>query len=240
MSSVLKKIGTDKTLSQTIVYELQKGILKKEFQPGDKLPSESELCDLFGVSRTALREALQVLSSKGLIRIKKGSGIYVNEYSVEDATRSLNFYLELNFDDETALHYYHVRQLIEPYNARLAAQNSTPELVKKLEENLHQYERTTDTYDRGRIDGEFHFMIAEAGGNQIIPLIMHPVNQLMPRIKEKIDLKLNVESRVIKEHGEIVQCIGNGDEAGAEKAMASHLERAEEDIEALAKMEIEF
>ena len=236
MSSVLKKIGTDKTLSQTIVYELQKGILKKEFQPGDKLPSESELCDLFGVSRTALREALQVLSSKGLIRIKKGSGIYVNEYSVDDATRSLNFFLELNFDVETALHYFHVRQLIEPYNARLAAQNSTPELVGELEENLRQLEQATDTYNRSRIDGEFHLMIAKAGGNQITPLIMHPVNQLMPRIKEMVDKELGYKGRAVEEHKQIIDKIRAKNERGAERAMAEHLVRAKQDVSSLIEL----
>ena len=58
MGGVFRKIGQVQTLSQTIVYELQKAILEKEFKPGDKLPSEAELCDLFGVSRTAIREAL--------------------------------------------------------------------------------------------------------------------------------------------------------------------------------------
>lgn len=236
MNSVFRKIGNDKTLSQTIVFELQKAILEKKFQPGDKLPSEAELGDLFGVSRTAVREALQVLSSKGLIRIKKGSGIYVNEYSIEDATRSLNFYLQLNYDVETALHYFDVRLLIEPYNARLAARNGIPELVESLENNLLQMKNAKDIYDRSRIDGEFHLKIAEAGDNHIIPLIMHPVIQLMPRIKEMVDTQLKVESRAEDEHRELIDCIRDGDEDGAGESMLDQLTRAKQDVKTLMVM----
>lgn len=236
MNSVFRKIGNDQTLSQKIVFELQKAILEKEFEPGDKLPSEAELCELFGVSRTALREAVQVLSSKGLVRIKKGSGIYVNEYSIEDATRSLNFYLELNFDVETALHYFEVRELIEPYNARLAARNSDPELIEDLEYNLRQLKRARDNYERSRIDGEFHLRIAEACCNQIIPLIMHPIIQLMPRIKEMVDEKLEYESRAVEEHGQVIELIREGNEDQAETAMREHLARAKKDVNTLVEM----
>jgi len=236
MGGVFRKIGQVQTLSQTIVYELQKAILEKEFKPGDKLPSEAELCDLFGVSRTAIREALQVLSSKGLIRIKKGNGTFVTKYSIDDATRSLNFYLQLNFDVETALNYFNVRLVVEPYNARLAARNSTPALVESLEHNLQQMKNANDLYERSRIDGEFHLLIAEASDNDIIPLIMQPVIQLMPRIKEMVDTQLKVESRTEVEHQKLIDCIREGDEDGAEAVMLDQLTLAKQDVETLIEM----
>ena len=100
MEILFKKIGSSKTLSQEIVENIEKHIVSKNLIAGQKLPTEKEMCEMFGVSRTALREALQMLSARELISIKKGSGIYVNELSTRMATKSMRFFLEMNFIKE--------------------------------------------------------------------------------------------------------------------------------------------
>jgi len=76
-NDVFSKIGSGLTLSQKIE--------RRKLLPGTRLPTEKELCTQFAVSRTALREALRRLSARGLIDIRKGSGMYISELKIEDA-----------------------------------------------------------------------------------------------------------------------------------------------------------
>ncbi|NPE31859.1 FadR family transcriptional regulator [Methanococcoides sp. SA1] len=75
--TMFDKIGKSQTLSQEIVANIEQAIREKKFQVGEKLPTEKELCEMFGVSRTAIREALQMLSAQGLINVHKGKGSFV-------------------------------------------------------------------------------------------------------------------------------------------------------------------
>ncbi|MBN2354877.1 FadR family transcriptional regulator [candidate division KSB1 bacterium] len=72
---------------------------------------------MFGVSRTAVREALRMLSARGLLHIRKGDGVYVNTFSTSHASKPMSLYLELQFDKDYILHLVHVRQTIEPFIA---------------------------------------------------------------------------------------------------------------------------
>ena len=130
------KIGNTETLSSKVQSEIEKSILEKKFVPGDKLPTEQGLCAMFGVSRTALREALQMLSIQGLITIRKGSGIYVSEYDSAKAVKPMIQYLQMSLDDELMIQVEEVRIIFEPQIAWLAARNRDEVDVKYLEKNI--------------------------------------------------------------------------------------------------------
>ncbi|RMD92070.1 MAG: FadR family transcriptional regulator, partial [Calditrichaeota bacterium] len=87
MNDLFSRIGNHRTLSQEIEHKIETAILEKKLIAGQKLPTEKELCEMFGVSRTALREALQMLSARGLLYIKKGSGVFVNDFSARHVSR---------------------------------------------------------------------------------------------------------------------------------------------------------
>ena len=80
----LKKIDRDAPLSQKIEEQLREAILQKVFVPGERLPSETELVDIFGVSRTAIREALRILAGKGLVEIKGRGGVFVSKAELSE------------------------------------------------------------------------------------------------------------------------------------------------------------
>ena len=83
MEDIFQKIGTTQTLSQKIERNIERAIREKKLPIGAKLPSERELCEMFAVSRTALREALRRLSARGLIEIKKGRIVIVDRQTLE-------------------------------------------------------------------------------------------------------------------------------------------------------------
>ncbi len=75
--TTFSQLGKRIPISNVIAEQIEEAILNKKFAPGSRLPSEAELCKQFGVSRTSVREALQILNTHGMISIEKGKGIFV-------------------------------------------------------------------------------------------------------------------------------------------------------------------
>jgi len=185
MDNVFSKIGTTQTLSQKIERRIEEAIQQRKLIPGNKLPSERELCASFAVSRTALREALRRLSARGLIVIKKGSGMYVSEICIEDAIKSLNLYYDLKFDSNLIAQMIEMRSLFEPQIARLAARNRTTEDLKIIQNNILELEKCNpdNTQLEADIINRFHTNLAKATGNPMIMVSMEPVFSLLPRMR---------------------------------------------------------
>ncbi len=188
MDDIFSKIGISQTLSQKIERKVEEAIRQKKLLPGTKLPSEKELCESFAVSRTALREALRRLSARGLIEIKKGSGMYVSEISIDDAIKSLNLYYDLAFDSNLIQQIIEVRRIFEPEIARAAALNRTDDDLKILKDNLSDLEKCDPDNTQLEVDmiNRFHMNLAKATGNPIVIISMEPVYSLLPRMRNLI------------------------------------------------------
>ena len=188
MEDIFGKIGTSQTLSQKIERKIEEAIRTKKLIPGTKLPSEKELCESFAVSRTALREALRRLSARGLIEIKKGSGMYVSEIKIEDAIKSLDLYYDMKFDSNLIRQIIEVRRVFEPEISRLAAVNRSDDDVALLKENLEDLERCDPDNTQLEVDliNRFHMNLAKATGNPIVIITMEPIYSLLPRMRNMI------------------------------------------------------
>jgi GntR family transcriptional repressor for pyruvate dehydrogenase complex len=198
MDEIFSKIGTTQTLSQKIERKIEEAIRQKKLLQGAKLPSEKELCELFGVSRTALREALRRLNARGLIEIRKGSGMYVSEIKIEDAIKSLNLYYDLSFDSNLISQIIEVRRIFEPEISCLAARNRTEEDLKILFENLSDLERCDPDNTQQEVDtiNRFHMNLAKATGNPIIIISMEPIYTLLPRMRNFIYANVEGEKEI--------------------------------------------
>ena len=227
MENLFPKIGSSKTLSQEIECKIEELIITKKIIPGQKLPTEKELCEMFAVSRTALREALQMLSARDLITIRKGSGMYVNEFNHHNATKSLRFYLDFKFNKEYMLHVVNVRHLFEPLIARLAARNRNQEDLEYLLANIEKLKVTDDVAEESILDRNFHSRIAEATANPVISLMVDPIYRLMPRIKALIYAEVDAaKGSAVEYHQKIYEAIRDHDEDGAFEIVSKHLDIA--------------
>lgn len=238
MGAVFEKIGKEFTLSQEIEQKIESAILEKQFQPGEKLPTEKELCEMFGVSRTALREALQMLSSRGLIEVKKGSGIYVEDYSASNAMRPMQMYLELNFDRNYLKHIIQVRKMLEPHIAGMAALYRTEADIAALQKNQQDLIKCpkTDHKQEGELDRDFHVILAKATQNPMVPMIVEPIFQVMPRIKLLVyKLVKKAKEAALDYHAHIAEAVIRQDSQKAVQLMKEHLEIAEEHAMLVAK-----
>ncbi len=229
---MFQKIGSPLTKSQEIQGKIENAIRKRRFQVGEKLPTEKELCEMFGVSRTALREAVQMLSSQGLISIRKGSGMYVNDFTTQHAGQPMKLFLELNFDKNYVLHLMHARQCLEPQLAMYAAANRSEDDLVEFENILELFEKEKDDFPKlARLDLRFHLKIAEATANPIYSMIMNPLYQMLPKLKTLIvkHVKSKAKYTALYYHTKIYENIKKQDGAAAFDAMKEHLDVAEQD-----------
>jgi GntR family transcriptional repressor for pyruvate dehydrogenase complex len=228
MDDIFQNIGSKLTLSQRIERTLEGAIREKKLAVGSKLPTEREMCESFGVSRTALREALRRLSARGLISIQKGSGMYVSDINIEDAIDTLNLYYDLKFDKNLLAQIIEVRHLFEPEIARLAALNRTAEDLEELSRNLAEFELCDpdNTQEEADLDNNVHLTITKATLNPIVQITMEPIYSLLPRMRNYIYGNIDGEkTHTLKAHQSILDAIRRQDGVKAQYIMKEHLER---------------
>ncbi len=231
MDDIFKNLGNRQTLSQKIERTIENAIREKKLLIGSKLPTEREMCEAFGVSRTALREALRRLSARGLINIQKGSGMYVSQITIEDAINSLNLYYDLKFDNNLLSQIIEVRRLFEPEIARLAAKNRTEENIKEMDKNLADFKKCNhdNTQLEADLDNKFHLIIAKSSGNPIMQITMEPIYSLLPRMRNYIYGNIEGEKEnTLTLHKQIIEAIRNKKELDAYDLMTKHLNRTQE------------
>ncbi|MFZ5939633.1 MAG: FadR/GntR family transcriptional regulator [Bacteroidota bacterium] len=231
MDDIFQNLGDRQTLSQKIERTIESAIREKKLTVGSKLPTEREMCESFGVSRTALREALRRLSARGLIKINKGSGMYVSEIKIEDAIKSLNLYYDLKFDKNLLSQIVEVRRLFEPEIARLAAKNRKKEDIIELEKNLREFEACDpdNTQKEADLDNKFHLSITKSSGNPIMQITMEPIYSLLPRMRTYIYANIEGEKdHTLNSHKKLLAAIKEGDTELAYDIMKKHLDRTQE------------
>ena len=226
---MFEKVGSRQILSLSVQEQIELAIKERRLPPGEKLPTELELCDNFGVSRTVMREALRMLSAKGLISIEKGRGLFVKEISADSVTDPMHMYLTVNYSNIYALDVVHARQAIEPSIAAMAATQRSEEVLIRLDTNLQKVkDLKADFTTLASLDSEFHLLVAEASGNPIMPLVLEPIHKLMPHIKMAIyDVVQDAKESAVEYHGKIIEAIARKSEQDARHWMLEHLKQAE-------------
>jgi Transcriptional regulators len=226
-------VGNKSLLSNIVVSQIEKTIRSKVLLPGAKLPSELVLCQQFGVSRTAVREALRTLSARGLITIMKGKGIFVQNISAKTVTDPIQLYLEMQLQRDYVLDVVHARQIIEPPIAASAALHHTEEDAEKLKKDQYDLVHSDGDYkELSRLDMLFHLDIAKASENSLIPLILEPIHRLTPQIKSSVYATVtDAKKSAVEWHEKILSAILRRDAESARTAMIRHLEIAEQHTE---------
>lgn len=229
---MFSKIGFKKTLTQLIEEELTKAIRTGKYLPGQKIPTENELCAIFNVSRTVIREAVKILSARGIVDVRKGSGVYVSEMSIHNASETLNIFFELSSDKDLVLQTIETRLLIEPVLAAVAAKNRNEKHLDLLKKNMNDMRLCAleDKKREAELDNDFHSEILSISNNKVMKLLLNPIFHLMPRFKTVVFAKHgggNIErdkEKMLDHHQNILQAIIEKDEVKATQSMRNHIE----------------
>ncbi len=225
------KIAREEPLSHKIEMQIRNAIRQNLFRPGDKLPGELELAQKFGVSRTAVREALRILSGRGLVNIQRGSGVYISEIDVSSVVDPFYQLLEMKCGQVSQLHLIRVRKFIEPEIARLAAIHCDDDDVAFLKENYAEMagraEKPEAMID---IDIQFHFRLSESTRNPIIPVIMQPIFQLLHKFIQATYKQSHAPDLALENHQKLLDCMKTRDAERAYQVMKTHMRQAEEHV----------
>ncbi len=208
---------------EEVAKQLERLILKK-LQPGDKLPAERELAEMFGVSRSSIRDAIRSLELVGLVEPRQGAGTVVREVSAESLVNPLTTVLARQQISELL----DFRKMLEPPLAARAATHASVEEITEMEEILR---RQDDKVRRGELaieeDSEFHYNVAMASDNSVVLKVL---DVLMDLLRETRERALQVEGRPQKSlagHRRILMAIKRRDPAAAEDAMRRHIQDVE-------------
>lgn len=196
--------------------------------PGEKLPTEKELCQRLNVGRGTVREAFRLLQAKGYVELKPGRGAFVALPSDEMGAIE---WLVLN---EQQLHdAIEIRRALEPMAARRMAERRDENAIEALERLHAEFLSAVKSDNNKRIaelDERFHTAITLGSGNQLLISILQQVNQEIKTFRSKtFSVPQNVRNAV-DPHNRILRTIQAGDADGAEAAMRAHLDKVQEDL----------
>jgi len=218
MDHSFKKIERPITLSQEVFESIREAIVQKKIGTGQKLPTEQQLCEMFSVSRTAVREALQMLSAKGLITIRRRSGIFVSDFPAAEAISAATTYLQLHFGDSMILHVFGVREMIEPHLSKLAA-------IRRTDDDLRILESILSNVKNEASDASFHRAVAVASRNPVALMLLEPLLALNPQVQEFMSSHIdNYENSSPAYHARIFNAIKERNEAMATEEMLEHIQ----------------
>ncbi len=218
-----------------VVKTLAQRILGGEFMPGSALPSEPELCETFNISRSAVREAIKVLDSKGMVTTRPRTGTLVRareEWSLLDPD-VLAWSMELQPSAELVLSLIEARQVIEPAAARLAALRATASDIAPMEDafaRMGRFKSTQDFEAFNKADIDFHTALLRASGNIVFQQLSNTIGAALAYSFRLTISRAREPGASLPNHGEVIERIRMRDSVGAFESMTRLLNIAIVDV----------
>ena len=220
-----------KKVSSQIAEQIRSSILAGDFSPGDKLPPERELAEMFGVSRPSVREALNVLASSGLVMSYQGGGTVVMSLVETSSGNPLSELIRV--EQERALDVIEVRKGLESWTAFYAAERALPEDLRRMEEIVSAMKRNLEGLSPSEdLDANLHIVIARATHNIVWLHLMQSLFDAMKEFQQGVwrAVYLTGEDHhlLYDHHRIIVEAIKARNAEAARDAMLTHLTFAEQ------------
>ncbi|MET3616360.1 GntR family transcriptional repressor for pyruvate dehydrogenase complex [Rhizobium aquaticum] len=220
------KVARGPSLADSVAAKIRGEITSGAYSRGDKLPTERDLSQKYGVSRPIVREAIGTLKRDGLITTRQGLGAFVVE------TKEMAFRLA-SVDLSDALDIQNVIELlmaVESAATALAAERRSPQQLSAIEKQLHSIQRAFDRNEAGiEEDMAFHREIVDASGNphfrEMSDFLETHVRRFIRRARAS-SLRNALLSQVQDEHVAIFKAIANGSPQEARSAAEAHLRGA--------------
>ncbi len=220
-------------LSDRVAQQVLDLIQSTSLQPGSKLPTERVLAEQLGVSRTALREAIQKLGSRGVLESRVGAGTFVLAPVQQWHEQAIAPLLPLMRDDpQYRYDVLEARQMIEIGSAWHAAQRATDkdkDHIRRCFDEMLRHQQSQDAANSARADAQFHLAIAEASHNVVVVQVMRSLFEMVlgtvaqnrrvmfvhddPKVLERLTLQ----------HHDLMQAVISGEPEQARTIIGEHL-----------------
>ncbi|MDO8212000.1 FadR/GntR family transcriptional regulator [Conexibacter sp. CPCC 206217] len=216
---------------EQIIVQIEDAIIGGRLQLGDRLPSEREMAETFGVSRASVREALRVLEMFGVVVARRGTGPEAGSVLAAETQSGLQNVLRLHAGLlRIPTHdIVDVRAALERQVAEQAARNATPESLEQLRRLIDDMSKAPSIGVYHARDTEFHVQLARASGNALLPVLMEALRGAMRRAMVDGFARLTdwqqERDRLVEEHRAILDRIEQRDPDGAAEALRRHVFR---------------
>lgn len=218
-------------ISAQIAAQIRNSIMTGEFIPGDRLPPERELAEMFGVSRPSVREALNILGASGLVEVLQGGGTTVKSLMEQGSGNTLGDMIRK--EQERALDVIEVRKCMESWTAYFAAKRALPEDLRRMEQILDGMRQNLELLQPSEdLDANFHLVVARATHNVVWLHLMQNIFDAMKEFQRgvwrAIYLTSEDQHQLFLHHQAVYQAINNRDAERARTLMLEHLGFAED------------
>ena len=199
------------SLSQQVADQLETQIANGVYSVGEKIPTETELSEMYDVSRNTLREAIQSLTSVGILEVRQGNGTYVR------ATNRFHAHMKKEYEKVSFENILEVRNALEITIAQLAAKRRTEEDLADIhKELLLRQHNSASSNKKNESDINFHLAIAKACHNDIlINMYISVSSYLEDHISKRQAATILKPEHIDKLHGDLYQAIAAQDEEWA-------------------------
>lgn len=215
------------TVSQRIARDIHNQILRRTYQPGERLPTERALAVHYGVSRIPVREAIKILTQRGIIRTKHGSGNYVTNIDANKIAEQIYEYVMLcNTDLENIYAFW---KILENYTATSAAEKRTPaelEQIKQLAADCAAEIRSAlagQPYNFNDAAYALHTAIAQTSRNKIVTDLVSAFHKSLLMRQERVNERPEMLAKFIGIHEALVRGIEKQDPEMTRRAMREDL-----------------
>ncbi len=221
-----------KRVTDQIIDQLIAMIAAGKFKPGDKLPSETALMQLFGVGRSSLREAVGALSLTGMLTVRPGYGTHVAPSPGEPTSKPLRWGMFMSWREK--LHeFIEARIALEQTLVGMAAERATESDIEEIRRGLHLLKSPKLTKRKVvQADLVFHMSIANASHNSVLVRFLAELRQPVKNWMEQKASLFGGYDSVFEQHEAVFNAIQARDPAGARKAIREHLEAVGERLTA--------
>lgn len=202
-------------------------VREETWRPGDRLPTERDLAEAFGVSRTVVREAVKVLEARGVLETQSGSRVYVRKPDSAIVSRSLRTYLQMMGQDDIDLRLWEIRRVLEVETAAMAALRASAEQCCEFGRLCDEMRKQVQSPRvMAELDLQFHLLAAESTQNEFFGVLLAPlIEQLRSHFvygwAHYGDRPIET---ILDQHEAIAGAIARHDVAAARQAMAEHLD----------------
>lgn len=224
-TAMFSQVVREPSLSDKVTSLLLERILTGELRPGDRLPSERDLGDQFGVSRTVIREAVRSLQAKGVVDVRSGSGVRVAAVAAAQVSESMRLYVNgamggIGYDKVNE-----VRHTLEVDIAGYAALRGTPDEVRELGAVYERMAAALDDVEAASVeDVRFHRQIAVLTHNELYGVMLDSISDVLLHIRRATLGAPQRPHGALAYHRDILDAIEAGDEQAARAAMRAHLD----------------
>ncbi|MBW2064174.1 MAG: FadR family transcriptional regulator [Deltaproteobacteria bacterium] len=212
-----------KRLSEDITEQLKKAIYEGSYRPGDRLPSENALGEIFQVGRPVVREALRALENSGLIFVRPGAGggAFVKKIGSGTLSQALEGIVRL--DNISMEELTEARLAVETAILPLAMKGMTSKDIESLEENIREARRCLDEGIHEPKNLKFHILLARASHNALLIKICEALLKVMARLLEAYDYSYERKKTILQEHEELLALIKSNDFEALRRALEKHI-----------------